>query len=293
MKIDFLVRKAMSSSPHSSFISRIRHFQHELHPAERRLAEFLLDFPGELASYSASELAQLAHVSNSTVSRFIQRLGYRSYEEARRTVRADKQAGAALYLAAPARTAQLEAATAHVEQGRENLSRTFSRISEAELTEICRAVLDARKVWVIGFRTSHAFASYFRWQIIQVVEHVLTVPSGGETLGEHVASMRAEDVVVVFGLRRRPAALVEMVAQIVRSGAKVLYVTDDDLVMSGKGRPTWHIRCDCSSLGPLYNHVTVIGLCHLLATKTIELSGEAGRRRLTAIEISHEALGEL
>jgi DNA-binding MurR/RpiR family transcriptional regulator len=42
-----------------------------LHPAERRLGDFVCDFPGELASYSGSELAQLAHVSKATVSRFV------------------------------------------------------------------------------------------------------------------------------------------------------------------------------------------------------------------------------
>src|SRR5215213_8390863 len=58
-----------SSAP--SLLSRVRDQLHELPPTERRLADLVLDFPGELASYSASELAGLANVSNATVSRFI------------------------------------------------------------------------------------------------------------------------------------------------------------------------------------------------------------------------------
>ena len=61
-----------------SFLSRVRHILPDLSPAERKLGELVRDFPGELASFSASELADLAAVSNATVSRFVRRLGYAS-----------------------------------------------------------------------------------------------------------------------------------------------------------------------------------------------------------------------
>jgi len=86
---------AMAQSPPQSFIGRVRDSLPALHPTERRLAEFVLDFPGEIASYSASELAQLANVSNATVSRFIRRLGYSGYDDARRSVRTEKGTGSA------------------------------------------------------------------------------------------------------------------------------------------------------------------------------------------------------
>ena len=76
-----------SKSPRSSqrsFLGRVREALPELRPAERRLGEFLCDFPGELASYSATELASLADVSNATVTRFVKRLGYENFDDARR-----------------------------------------------------------------------------------------------------------------------------------------------------------------------------------------------------------------
>ena len=51
-----------------SFLTRVRNALPTLHPAERRLGEFVCDFPGELASYSGSELAELAQVSNPYLS---------------------------------------------------------------------------------------------------------------------------------------------------------------------------------------------------------------------------------
>ena len=79
------------SLPATSFLAQIRHMRDALPPSEQRLGDFILDFPGDLASYNASELAALVEVSNATVTRFVRRLGYDSYEAARRHARAERE----------------------------------------------------------------------------------------------------------------------------------------------------------------------------------------------------------
>src|SRR5215218_635112 len=75
-----------------SLVSRIQEQSHELSPTERRLAEVMLELTGKLANYSAFEVANIAEVSSATVTRFVRRLGYKSYNEARRQSRADNWA---------------------------------------------------------------------------------------------------------------------------------------------------------------------------------------------------------
>lgn len=277
--------------PAASFLARVREAFASLHPTEKKLAEFVLDFPGELASYSASELARLSGVSNATVTRFIRRLGYTNFEAARRNVREEKQAGSPLFLAGRAPDAAVDASLeAQVAQGQENLRRTFSRILAADLQAMARAMLGARKVWVTGFRSSQSLATYLQWQIFQVKEDIQVFPSPGGTFGEYLGSMTPQDLVVVFGLRRRPARLRAIMNQIVKTGAKVLFISDENLARNTS--VTWHLQCACAAPGPLDNHVAVIALCHLLANSVIELSDHAGRERLAAIEARHDALGE-
>src|SRR5262245_8327017 len=164
-----------------SFLNRVRQALPRLHPAERRLGEFLCDFPGELASYSASELAALAHVSNATVSRLIQRLGYRNYEAARRHARAEKQTGSRLFLTTSTEPRSVQPVTAHIAQGIANLEGTFLAITDGQVDAVVRALLAARKVWVLGFRSSHPFAAYLQWQMTQVIENIVAVPGAGQT----------------------------------------------------------------------------------------------------------------
>jgi DNA-binding MurR/RpiR family transcriptional regulator len=281
----------MQAKPRS-FVTRVRTTMESLPATEKRLAEFVLEFPGELASYTGAELGKLANVSTATVSRFVRHLGYANYEEARRHVRDEREGGAALLQAgAPSGQGEQDAIASHVQAGMANLARTLADISDESLDAMARAIVSARQILVVGFRSSQPFASYFRWQILQVVDRVAVVPGPGETLGEHLVGLDAQSIVIVFGLRRRVPQIDSIIDYAIGTGAKVLYVID-------RGSPsreiaTWTVSCDTSAPGPLDNHVSVMGVCDLLATKVLEIAGKQGRKRLSGIEAVHDALGEL
>lgn len=273
----------MSETERSSFLSSVRAGLSRMPPTERRLAEFVLNFPGELASYNASELAKLANVSNATVSRFVQKLGYGSYEEARRHVRLDQSGGAALYLPGTKGDDLSDLVDLHFAQGARNLTDTGKTVSIAEIDSIADAILSAKRVAIFGFRTSQAFASYLHWQILQVVDSSRLLPQPGQTLAEEIASFTPEDCVVYFGLPRRIRDNDLIVEQIRKTGAKLLYITDDKLAPEAGAQ--WHLRCRIAAPGQLFNHVSVIGLCHFLATRVIERAGTPGAQALILYRI--------
>lgn len=279
------------SPAEKSFLTRARDMFDALPPAEKRLAEFVCDFPGELASYSASELASLAHVSNATVTRFVHRLGYETYEEARRHARQEKQTGSRLFLSSLADPAVGQSLSTHVGQSIANLEQTFISIREAQIDAVVEAMLGARKIWVMGFRSSQPFAAYLQWQMIQVVNNIVVIPGPGQTMGEYLASIATDDVVVVFALRRRIAKMGDLLAAINKRGAKLLYITDEGAPFLPSAQ--WHFHCQTLAPGPLFNHVSVMALCHLLTTRAIEKAGAAGRKRLREIEAFGDDLEEL
>lgn len=274
-----------------SFLFRVREALPDLRPAERRLGEFVCDFPGEVASYSAQELAALAHVSKATVTRFIQHLGYETYEEARRHARAEGKTGSRLFLTTAADASSAQSIKAHVGQAIANLEATFMAIPDSQIDTVTDAMMAARKVWVIGFRSSYPFASYLQWQLTQVIENIVAIPSDGQTLGEHLVSLRQDDVVVFFAMRRRIAYIDMILSQITRSKARLLYITDES-APSGV-TATWHLQCQTLAPGPLFNHTSLMALCHLLITRCFEKAGAQGRQRLRHIETLNETFQEL
>ena len=273
-----------------SFLQRVRISLPALHPAERRLADFVLGFPGELAAYTATELASLANVSAATVSRFVQKIGYANYEEARRDVRTERRAGAALFMVS-ASVGPDAALQSHLAQAHANLDQSFAAISQEEVDALARRMIAARRVWIIGHRTSHCFAAYLGWQTFQVLEQVSVLPRAGETLAEPIAAMTDQDCAIVIGVARRVRPLPEILRQIRARGPAIAYVTDE-----GADRNPdvdWHFRCHTAAPGPLFGHAAVIALLHFIATRVIELSGPDGRQRLSRIEALHESLAEL
>lgn len=274
-----------------SFLARVRDALPQLHPAERRLGDFVCDFPGELASYSAQELAALAHVSKATVTRFIQRLGYENYEEARRHARAERRTGSRLFLTSHADGATGQPVAAHVAQAMANIDETFASISDPQIDAVASAIMRARKVWAIGFRSSQPFAAYLRWQLIQVLENIVAIPGPGETLGEHLSSIKENDVVIFFAMRRRVANTNEIINQLKRTRAQLLYITDEGA--ASETGATWHFRCQTLAPGPLFNHTALLTLCHIVITRCLEKAGVDGRKRLRNIEALNESLDEL
>ena len=276
--------------PDQSFLARVRRKLPELHPAERRLGELVCDFPGELASYSASELAALAGVSNATVTRFVRRLGYKSYEDARRDARDEASSGSRLYLQ-HAGQADMADPESYLDSDIRNLRDTIGDVSRDDIDRLAEALLAARKVWCVGYRASNSLATYLQWQLLQAIDDAVPVPGGGQTMGEHVARMTERDVVVLFGLRRRIAGFDELLAAIAATGAEIALITDEGGAANrGAG---WHFRCATRSSGPLFSHVSVMALINLITNRTIELAADSGRQRLQSIENYNDLLREL
>lgn len=272
-----------------SFLTKVREALPDLHPAEKRLAEFLIDFPGEIASYDAQELAGLCAVSKATVSRFVRRLGFDNYDHARKAVREESQTGSRLFFGHAEQAASVPPPGFDFAEERDNMEWTFQRIRPGELDAVAQQVLSARKVWIIGQRIGHSFASYLYWQLTKVIPDIAVGPQAGETLGEYIAAMTPQDLVVYVALRRRMSGTEAVLGEIARAGTRIALISDE--AMSYNASATWHFRCRTRTSGPQFNHAAVMSLCHQLVVRAMVKSGHDSRARLLAVDSINERLG--
>lgn len=281
----------MTSDTTKPFLLRVRDALPELHPSEHKLAELVLDFPGEMAGYTASEIAELANVSNATVSRFVRRIGYGTFDEARRAVRDEQRTGTALLRFSSETPASAGAVATHFETTQQNLDLTYGALEDTVIDALAKAMIAAPRVWFIGFRAGQSFAQYLGWQTSQVLSNVTVLPRAGETLAESLTSLSSLDIVVLIALRRNSklaGAVAEAVA-VVKADLAVI----EDRPSSETADARWRLPCVTSANGPLMNHVGAMAVCNLIAARTIAVSGAAGRRRMAAIEDGHRRFDEL
>lgn len=278
----------MTNAPR--FLDKIRTALPELHPAERRLGEFLFDFPAEMASYDAQELAGLAGVSKATVSRFVRKLGFETYEQARRSAREEGRTGSRLFLG-HAEAGDFTSLAAQIDEERANLEWTFRRLDLAALDALAARILSARKVWIVGQRISHSFANYLAWQLMKLSDDVAAIPHGGETLGEHIATMRPEDCVIFIALRRRAAGTDAVIDEILLRASALAVISDEG--MPHRADATWHFQCQTGTQSPQFNHAAVLALCHQIMLRTSAAAGPLARARLRQVEEINERIGAL
>ncbi len=269
----------------------VRERYKEFPPAERRLADLVLNFPGELAGYSASELSKMAETSTAAVSRFVRRLGFRSFDEMRRRAREERESGAPPYLIASHAADGGQLVGRHVETVLENVQKTFSEIDRDALAALVEAIAVAPRIWTIGYRHSQFLASYLRWSLAHARPDVRGLPNAGETLGESLVDLGAGDVLLAVAMRRRPRALLATLAAARAAGSRVALITDPG--MADTQDATWVFRCESRTKGPIDDHAPVLVLLHVLVIGVIARLGADARRRLGAIDDLHTGLAEL
>ena len=62
-------------------LERIRNIYSSLNSAERKAAQFILENPKKIIHFSITELSNSSHVSDATVFRLCQKLGYKGYQD--------------------------------------------------------------------------------------------------------------------------------------------------------------------------------------------------------------------
>jgi len=282
-----------TQAPRTSLTRRIHEVYGALPAGERKAADVVLRMPGELAVWSASELAAEAAVSNATISRFVRRLGYDSYEEARREARAMRAVGSPLYLAERAGTDR------ETDTFAEALA-TETALMHAALSLLDRQVLDevtarlarAPRVRLAGFRNSHVAADYGRRALAQFRPDVEMLTAPGQTLAEGIAGVTAGDVVLVIGLRRRPAGFARFVRAVAATGADVALLADPG-IREAPAEARWTLTCPVETPQLLDSYAGVFAILRLVALATRTRLGLAASAHLERIESIHDALGEL
>jgi DNA-binding MurR/RpiR family transcriptional regulator len=264
---------------------RIRDKYGSLPSSERVLADLIVEFPGDIAIFSATDLAVRAKASNAAVSRLIKRLGYKDYRDAQRQVRKAQAAGEPIYLNSSMvlPTTHDDSLRAHIDQDLQNLTNTFESISADGLNEAVKTVVKARKIWVIGFRNSYFFASYIRRQLIQARSDVIILPLAGQVIMEDLAEANPSDVLIAVGMRRRVPVLRKVMEALHARKVPIVYFADRRAIATTK-LATWNFPCHTRGISLFDSYVGLISLLNFFCTEVAAQSGNKGRKKLKNIE---------
>ncbi|SDN86387.1 transcriptional regulator, RpiR family [Actinacidiphila guanduensis] len=196
---------------------------HRLTPTQRRIAHCLVRRADDAPFLSSVEVAELAGVSQPSVTRFAVALGFDGYPALRRHLREVAPA------AGPPGAAALNEYQQAVQAEMENLRHLSELLADPAPVARAGAVLAAsRPLPVLGLRAAGAQARGFAYFAAKVHPDVRLLEEGGTMLADRVdAAVRAgASALLCFALPRHPREVVDALGYARGAGLTVVTVAD-------------------------------------------------------------------
>jgi DNA-binding MurR/RpiR family transcriptional regulator len=247
-----------------------------------------------IETHTATELSALAGVSKATTARFFRNLGYTDFEEARNQAREERnRTQPYAYATLPAEGAALgRSISDHLELELLNLARSFEELRPDALTEAARLMVDAPRVWCLGFGAEEGVARLARVLFARLRPDVHILGGPGGAWAEDLAMTGPRDVLLLLTLEPRPRALAPLMAYAGTTRMNVVTLCNHRFMPRAQRFSRLVIGCHVASYGLLPSHATLVSMVRLLAVAYLGQSGDAARQRLTVIDQINEEIDQ-
>ena len=247
-----------------------------LTPAERRVAEVVLENPQLVAFGTVADLADAASSGAATVVRLAGKLGYDGFTGLQSSVQhalASQLRPAAERIREPAAT---DAIGRHLQLELDNVTSTLRALEAEALTDVVAHLADTtRHVYVLSGDASLGVARQFVADLLSLRADVVLLDGNEVAVRRMIALLHRDDVILTIDLRRYDRWVIDAARGAQASGAWGVAITDSLLSpLAALAERTLTVAA--AGGGPFDSHVGTLALLNVLA------AGVADRLRLEA-----------
>lgn len=268
----------------------------DLAPEVRKAAAYVLEHPNDVGVSSVREIAEAADVKPNTVVRMARSVGLDGYEDFREPFRKRIRRGnhdfpdRARWLQSLSKGGKLSGLYAEMaESAIANIEQTFSATGSDQIMDVSRAIVSARRVFVLGVGANYMLANYFAYLADMALDNIEAIPKTGSTAIDDLARGRPDDVLIAMTFKPYRTEVVETVELASAQGIKVIALSDSaasPIVIRSKH--SFILHSDTPQFFP-----SVVAAVALLETLIAFVIAEAGPSVVADIERFHERRHEL
>ena len=197
---------------------------------QRAIGRYITESYDKAAFMTASKLGRTVGVSESTVVRFAVELGYDGYptmQKAMQEMVLNRLTSVQRIEVANDRIGDQDILSLVLQSDMEQLRKTVSSVDRKDFSAAVNAILDARRIYVLGVRSASALASFLGYYLNLMFEdvHTITASGTGQVL-EKLISAGPDDVVIAFSYPRYSTSTVTGASFCHSKGAKIVAMTD-------------------------------------------------------------------
>ena len=197
---------------------------------QRLIATYILEHYDKAAYYTASRLGTIVGVSESTVVRFANELGYEGYPELQRALKKLIRSRLTSFQRMEITNSLIgendvleKVLTSDIEKIRQ----TAAEIDSASFADAVQNIVDAKNIYIIGVRSSSTLAGFLNYSLRMIFDNVRLVqtPSSSEMF-EQIMQIDKGDVMIAISFPRYSSRIINAVEYAKGKGADIIALTD-------------------------------------------------------------------
>ncbi len=196
---------------------------------QKLIAEYILKHYDKAAFMTASKLGTSVGVSESTVVRFANELGFSGYPELQKALQElikTKLTTVQRIELSNNYISEENALKGVLKSDMENIRATLDKMNLKTFENVVNCIFEARKIYIIGLRSSTALAEFLGFYLNLILDNVKVVSYGISDIFEQMISITDEDLVIGIGFPRYASRTIETLNFAHRKGTKVVAITD-------------------------------------------------------------------
>jgi len=202
----------------------------KLSKGQKLIAKFIVGNYDKAAYMTASALGSEVGVSESTVVRFANEMGFDGYpqlqQHIRETVRV-RLTSVQRVNVANHRMDEGEVLDRILTDDAEKIKSTLETIDRAAFEKAVDHILNARNIYILGMRSSSVLAEFMNYYFGLLFDNVRLIrPAGGSEIFEHLMKVHEDDVFVAISFPRYTTGIVNAAEYASKTGACVIAITD-------------------------------------------------------------------
>jgi len=256
------------------------------------IADYILAHLSTVGFQSVTALAAEIGVSDTSVIRFIRKLGYKGYSDFRNemNVRAAQKINQTMDLSPGEKYAQtLEQITPsdlinNVSQYTfSNLQKTYAQLDQETVEQIVDIILASDRKYIAGFHGTACCAQYMASKLLFLTPHVVLLTHADATAAENILDITEHDCLFIFSFPRYSEINQVLMDIAGKNGAKIILVTDRRTCPLANKADVIIVAC-VEGLGFTNSYVAPLSLSEVILLAVSGRKGENQSKRFREID---------
>ncbi len=221
-----VIEQGKGGLPHGYL--RIESHLDALKPAEKKVAEYILRNIPETIRLSITKLAENVGVSEATIVKFCQHIGYSGYQELKIMLAksSEEQQSENIYGAIEADDTPNVIIEKIFQIYNQSLNNTKKLLQNADIQNCVKLILQARRIYFFGFGASGIVALDAE-QKFKRIDHIAEALIDNHSQKTVSALLSEQDLVVAISDSGRSRELIDSLEVAKRTGAKIIGITSN------------------------------------------------------------------